>query len=247
MGHQSNPHPGEANAPLAPVLGRDSVLVLDGPEHLRQRRLLLPPFQGSAVTASRTVIRDVAEAEVDALAKPGRARRSASGCGPDLRGHLPGGVRGHRRGRGSSACEKRCCASSIPRRVHSSCRRRSRDLGRFCSGGLLQRRLAGPTPCSTRRSPAAAGARPRRAHRRPFAAAAGPRRGRRADDRRRAARRADDDARRRPRDDRHRAGVRVRPAAAPRPILARLREELASGDDALPRRRRHRDACGCGP
>jgi len=40
------------------------VLVLDGPEHLRQRRLLLPPFQGSAVQSFREVIRDVAEAEV---------------------------------------------------------------------------------------------------------------------------------------------------------------------------------------
>ena len=32
-------------------------------EHLRQRRLLLPPFQGSAVQAFREVIREVAEAE----------------------------------------------------------------------------------------------------------------------------------------------------------------------------------------
>jgi cytochrome P450 len=63
-GDQSGLHAGEANAPLAPVLGRHSVLVLDGPEHLRQRKLLLPPFQGSAVTAFREVIRDVAEAEV---------------------------------------------------------------------------------------------------------------------------------------------------------------------------------------
>lgn len=38
--------------------------VLDGPEHLRQRRLLLPPFQGSAVRAFRELIREVAEAEV---------------------------------------------------------------------------------------------------------------------------------------------------------------------------------------
>ncbi len=40
------------------------MLVLDGPEHLRQRRLLLPPFQGSAVRGFREVIREVAEAEV---------------------------------------------------------------------------------------------------------------------------------------------------------------------------------------
>src|SRR3954451_13602929 len=63
-GDQSDLHAGEANAPLSPVLGPNSVLVLDGPEHLRQRRLLLPPFQGSAVTQFREVIRNVAEAEV---------------------------------------------------------------------------------------------------------------------------------------------------------------------------------------
>jgi cytochrome P450 len=40
------------------------VLVLDGREHLRQRKLLLPPFQGSRVAAFREVIRDVAEREI---------------------------------------------------------------------------------------------------------------------------------------------------------------------------------------
>jgi cytochrome P450 len=63
-GDQSDLHAGEANAPLAAVLGEHSVLVLDGPEHLRQRRLLLPPLKGSAVHNSRAVIREVAEAEV---------------------------------------------------------------------------------------------------------------------------------------------------------------------------------------
>jgi cytochrome P450 len=64
-GDQSDLHAGEANAPLAPVLGNKSVLILDGREHLRQRKLLLPPFQGSAIQNFRTVIREVAEAEVD--------------------------------------------------------------------------------------------------------------------------------------------------------------------------------------
>lgn len=63
-GDQSDLHAGEANAPLSPVLGQNSVLVLDGPRHLRQRKLLLPPFQGSAVRAFREVIREVAEQEV---------------------------------------------------------------------------------------------------------------------------------------------------------------------------------------
>jgi cytochrome P450 len=64
-GDQSDLRAGEANAPLSPVLGERSVLVLDGAEHLRQRRLLLLPFQGSAVRSFRSTIRAVAEAEVD--------------------------------------------------------------------------------------------------------------------------------------------------------------------------------------
>jgi cytochrome P450 family 135 len=63
-GDQSDLHAGEANEPLSPVLGPNSVLILDGAEHMRQRKLLLPPFQGSAVNAFREVIRDVARAEV---------------------------------------------------------------------------------------------------------------------------------------------------------------------------------------
>lgn len=63
-GEQSDLRAGEANSFMEPVLGPHSVLVLDGPEHLRQRRLLLPPFQGSRVTAFREVIRDVTEREL---------------------------------------------------------------------------------------------------------------------------------------------------------------------------------------
>ncbi|HKP89012.1 MAG TPA: cytochrome P450 [Thermoleophilaceae bacterium] len=63
-GDQSDLLAGEANSFLEPVLGKHSVLVLDGPEHLRQRKLLLPPFQGSRVADFRSTIRDVAEREV---------------------------------------------------------------------------------------------------------------------------------------------------------------------------------------
>ena len=64
-GDQSDLHAGEANEPLSPILGKKSVLILDGREHMRQRKLLLPPFQGSAVLGFREVIREVAEAEVE--------------------------------------------------------------------------------------------------------------------------------------------------------------------------------------
>jgi cytochrome P450 len=63
-GDQSDLLAGEANSFLTPILGPNSVLVLDGPRHLRQRKLLLPPFQGSHVAVFREVIREVAQREV---------------------------------------------------------------------------------------------------------------------------------------------------------------------------------------
>jgi cytochrome P450 len=63
-GDQSDLRAGEANSFMEPVLGPHSVLVLDGPEHLRQRKLLLAPLQGSRVAAFREVIGDVAEREI---------------------------------------------------------------------------------------------------------------------------------------------------------------------------------------
>jgi cytochrome P450 len=56
---------GEANALLGIVLGQRSVLLLDGDEHLRQRRLMLPPFHGERMRAYEQVIRDAAEREID--------------------------------------------------------------------------------------------------------------------------------------------------------------------------------------
>jgi cytochrome P450 len=63
-GDQSDLLAGEANSFMEPVLGPRSVLVLDGPEHMRQRKLLLPPFQGSRVASFRSVIREAAEREI---------------------------------------------------------------------------------------------------------------------------------------------------------------------------------------
>ena len=48
---------GAANSPIAPVLGPSSVLVLTGPEHMRQRKLLLPPFHGERMREySETIV-----------------------------------------------------------------------------------------------------------------------------------------------------------------------------------------------
>ncbi|HVS27962.1 MAG TPA: cytochrome P450 [Solirubrobacteraceae bacterium] len=55
---------GEGNVVLAPILGSGSVLLLDRQEHLRHRRLLLPPFHGERMREYGTLMADVAERHV---------------------------------------------------------------------------------------------------------------------------------------------------------------------------------------
>ncbi len=58
-------HAGEANVLLGPILGDRSVLLLDGAEHLRHRRLLLPPFHGRRMLAHVDTMRACADTEID--------------------------------------------------------------------------------------------------------------------------------------------------------------------------------------
>src|SRR5437764_4185970 len=58
-------HAGEANSLLGPVLGERSVLLLDGDEHLRHRRLMLPAFHGQRMKAYESIMRDGADREID--------------------------------------------------------------------------------------------------------------------------------------------------------------------------------------
>ena len=54
-------HAGEANVLLEPLVGSNSLLLLDGPRHLRERRLLLPPFTGERIHLYGRVMREVTE------------------------------------------------------------------------------------------------------------------------------------------------------------------------------------------
>jgi cytochrome P450 len=56
---------GEANAVLGPVVGERSVLLLDGAEHMRQRKLLLPPFHGERMRAYQAMMREAADRAID--------------------------------------------------------------------------------------------------------------------------------------------------------------------------------------
>jgi cytochrome P450 len=57
---------GEANAPLATILGERSVLVLDGADHIRHRKLMLPPFHGQRLLAHEDAMAAAADRAIDA-------------------------------------------------------------------------------------------------------------------------------------------------------------------------------------
>ena len=57
-------HAGKANVILRPFLGHASVLLLDGREHLRQRKLMLPPFHGSRMQSYRDMVAAIAREHI---------------------------------------------------------------------------------------------------------------------------------------------------------------------------------------
>jgi cytochrome P450 family 135 len=56
---------GASSAILEPLAGPRSILLLDGAEHMRQRKLMLPPFHGEALARWRGTIAELAAAELD--------------------------------------------------------------------------------------------------------------------------------------------------------------------------------------
>ena len=54
-----------AESPLRPIVGPNSVLTALGARHMRQRKLLLPPFHGEAIEQYARMISDAAEREID--------------------------------------------------------------------------------------------------------------------------------------------------------------------------------------
>ncbi len=52
-------------SPLRPIVGPNSVLTAVGPRHMRQRKLLLPPFHGEAIARYEAMIERAAVREID--------------------------------------------------------------------------------------------------------------------------------------------------------------------------------------
>jgi cytochrome P450 len=64
--HEDGLAAGEANAIIEPLVGRHSLLRLDGARHLRERRLMLPSFHGERMQAYGAVMRTMADRAIDA-------------------------------------------------------------------------------------------------------------------------------------------------------------------------------------
>ncbi len=58
-------HAGEGNQILRPILGENSVLVLDEKKHIAQRKLLLPPFHGERMQAYGEKMAEIAGREIE--------------------------------------------------------------------------------------------------------------------------------------------------------------------------------------
>ena len=57
-------HPGEGARVLAPVVGQNSVILLDEDAHMEQRKLMLPAFHGDRIARLQDLVAAVAEREV---------------------------------------------------------------------------------------------------------------------------------------------------------------------------------------
>ena len=57
-------HPGEGARVLEPVVGRNSVILLDGDAHLEQRKLMLPALHGEKMARLESLMAEAAEREV---------------------------------------------------------------------------------------------------------------------------------------------------------------------------------------
>ena len=133
---------GEARAMLEPVVGRRSVLVLDGEEHMRARKLLLPSFQGSHVRTHERTMEEVTRGEMAGwpTGRPFALRPRFQTITLDIILRAIFGV---------DAAERREALHRAIVRLLGVANgpvvmmpRLARDLGRFSPGGILARRRA---------------------------------------------------------------------------------------------------------
>ena len=175
------------NSPVAAVMGPSSVIVLTGPEHMRQRKLLLPPFHGARMREYEDVIVQATRRDMASwpLGRPMQLQPRTRAITLEVILRAVFGVEAER----MDALRAAITALATPVRPlavmlialrRPSLERPTGALGRG-TGPVGQGHLRGARP-------PARPAGPGRAQRHPLAAASGARRGRSGDDRRGAAR-----------------------------------------------------------
>ena len=209
-------HAGEANRILLPVLGPDSVLLLDDAPHLRQRKLMLPAFHGARMQRYGALMADVAAREIERwpLGEPYplRPRMQAMTLEIVLRAVF-GVSEGPRMVQLRRELRGLMDTVTDPRKGIAMLVLGADRITRIPAFRRELRAHQRPDLRGDRRAPHRHGS--GRARRHHVAAAAGHARGWLADERLRAARRAAHAARRRARDDRQRAVLGGRAAVPP--------------------------------
>ena len=206
-GDEEDLRAGEANFRLAPILGQHSLLLLDGQEHLRERRLLQPPFHGDRMLAYGPVMRDIAARAVERwpLGRPFAVHPEMQGITLDVILRTVFGLdEGPAKRELRAAMIELLDARLEPAAAAGGAAVERQPGGR---GRPLLRGARARRPAALRRDRRAPPGRRDRPRRHPVAAGPGALRRRPAARGPGAARRADDDAARRPRD--HGDGARL--------------------------------------
>ena len=106
-----------ANPLLGPVLGPRSVMLLEEPEHMTRRKLMLPAFHGKASKADAEMMAEVARREVARLAGRRAVRALAADAGDHPGGGDAGGLRRPTEARLERAARAACAADRVDERA----------------------------------------------------------------------------------------------------------------------------------
>ena len=133
---------------LRPFAGPHSILLLDGEEHLRERRLMQAPFHGERMRAFAPIVADLARARAEHLERP----RDDAGADapPDAGDHPARRVRRPRRAGGRAAARRRRTARSTAFARCRGCspwRSSSATSGRAARGAASASRSSASTRC----------------------------------------------------------------------------------------------------
>ena len=158
-GDPATMHAGKANLVLRPLLGHASVLLLDGPQHMPQRKLMLPPFHGSRMAGYEALVREIAARARRGLAARRRRPALTAAAGDHARRRAARDLRRRGRRERLAACATDCGAMlgrRDQRRRRCSTMSGDRPAATSSARGSSGAGSSPSTSCCSSRSPSAA-------------------------------------------------------------------------------------------